>query len=178
MTVWRAIPGFVGIYDASDAGEVRRVGRSRGTRLGVLKPYRRPDGYLYATLRRDGRSHTIGVNRLVCLAFHGEPPTSEHEAAHRNGQRGDNRASNLAWLSPVENMADQVAHGTRVAGERNGAAKLTASDVAEIRARLATGSATQTAIAAEFGVSQSHVSEIASGRKWRSLIPHSSKEAA
>jgi len=60
----------------------------------------------------------IRVNRAVLLAHVGEPPTPEHHAAHRNGDRTDNRVSNLDWLTPKENSKDQLEHGTRVRGER------------------------------------------------------------
>lgn len=57
-------------------------------------------------------------------------------------------------------------------GERNGQAKLTATQVAEARARLATGES-QRSIARSFGIHYNAIWKVANGLKWRS-VPASS----
>lgn len=52
-------------------------------------------------------------------------------------------------------------------GERNGNARLTAVQVAELRRRYAQGDVTQAVLATEFGIKPSHVSNIIRGRIWR-----------
>jgi HNH endonuclease/Helix-turn-helix domain of resolvase len=53
-----------------------------------------------------------------------------------------------------------------VAGERNPAAKLTPTQVAEIRQRHAQGGITQRTLAREYGVSKSTVSYVVTGHTW------------
>ena len=48
----------------------------------------------------------IKFHRLVCRAFHGEPPTPSHTPDHINRNRGDNKASNLRWASKAEQNAN------------------------------------------------------------------------
>lgn len=68
-------------------------------------------------------------------------------------------------------MADKVRKGrqarVRLRGERNPAAKLSASAVCEIRLLRAAG-ASATSLAKRFGVARSTVSMICTGRKWLS----------
>lgn len=104
------------------------------------------------------------VSRLVCEAFHGPAPSAEHQAAHRNGVRTDNRPSNLRWLTRHENYQDQVRHGTDRRGERHHLAVLTAQDVREIRAL--SGTMLQREIAARFAVTQGQVSSIINRKIW------------
>lgn len=52
------------------------------------------------------------------------------------------------------------------AGSKNGMAKLTEAQVAQIREALGAGEF-QRVIAARFGVSQAIISQIKNGRKWR-----------
>jgi HNH endonuclease len=67
----------------------------------------------------------------------------------------------------AENTADWVRRGRVPSqrGELNRRARLTGAQVVEMRALLAQG-VNQQILAAQFGVSDSHVSEIKRGRKW------------
>jgi hypothetical protein len=65
----------------------------------------------------------------------------------------------------AENAADVAAAGT-FKGERNPRSKLTIPAVATIRAQYAAGTGRQRDIAAAFGVCQSTVSLIVTGRRW------------
>src|SRR5713101_7444407 len=66
------------------------------------------DGYLMVGPRLNGKQKWLRVNRLVCEAFHGPPPTVKHVAAHLNGFKQDNYADNLEWKTPRGNFLDQV----------------------------------------------------------------------
>lgn len=68
--------------------------------------------YRRVQLTKDKRRKWYRVNRLVCAAFHGPPPTDKHQARHLDGDTANNAASNLAWGTPLENYYDQVVHGT------------------------------------------------------------------
>ena len=60
---------------------------------------------------RDGQSiKTVGLHRIVCMAFHGLPTAQRPHVNHKNGVTSDNRAENLEWVSRSEN----ITHAFRV----------------------------------------------------------------
>lgn len=122
----------------------------------------------YGQVRVQGRLHI--VSRLVCETINGPPPSSlSSEAAHScgNGHLGCVAANHLSWKTHAENMADMVAQGGAARGERHGLSKLSDHEVSRIR-RLK-GHISQRKIAADYGVSQSVVWKIHSGKIWRHL---------
>lgn len=129
----------------------------------IIWPYGR-GGKGYAYMTADGKHQP--THRYICERVHGAPPTPEHEAAHSCGRGFDAcvNKNHVAWKTPVENASDKEAHGTVNRGERNGAAKLTESEVLAIDALK--GKASQADIASRFGVSRSAVQLIHTGQKW------------
>lgn len=114
---WRPLAGFEGRYDISDHG---RVWSRRGS---FLRPWKTSRGYLCVSLRLvDGRQ-TISLHRAVMAAFVGPCPDGM-EVAHGNGDRTDNRITNLRYAPPRENIRDREAHGRTARGSRNGSAAL------------------------------------------------------
>lgn len=118
----------------------------------------------YGRLKYNGKQKN--VSRLVCEKSEGPPPTDRHEAAHScgNGHLGCVAKRHLSWKTSAENSSDKFAHGTNSAGEKNGSAKLTEADVAEIRRLL--GSMKQQDIADRFGVSAGLISKIKRKELW------------
>lgn len=112
----------------------------------------------------DGKIAHVYVHRLVLEAAVGPCPQGM-EARHLNGDREDNRASNLAWGTPQQNAEDKRRHGTVLYGSRNPMAKLTWDQVREIRAMVQAG-ATQRQAVARYGVSPMTVSRIVRGQTW------------
>ena len=43
------------------------------------------------------------VHRIVCTAFHDQPPTDQHVVDHIDTNRANNRPENLRWLTRLEN---------------------------------------------------------------------------
>lgn len=129
----------------------------------VIWPFHRgADGY--GRIQHEGKSNQ--TSRLVCIAAHGEPPTPRHEAAHICGRGSDGCVNprHLEWKTPAENQADKVRHGTAPRGERSARAKLTRSDVQQIRSLH--GRLSMTQLARRFGVGQPNIHAIVSRRTW------------
>lgn len=128
----------------------------------ILWPFARSRGY--ASIYAKGRMCV--ASRLVCEAVHGAPKTPQLHAAHMcgNGHLGCVNWQHLAWKTAKENNADKITHGTTNRGDKNGGAKLSYADVHEIK-RMS-GVLLQRVLAAQFGVSQSAISAIQTGRKW------------
>jgi hypothetical protein len=116
----------------------------------------------YGHLIYEGR-HQL-VSRLVCAHGHGPAPSGGMYAAHScgNGHLGCCNKRHLRWATPTENSGDTVTHGTRVNGERLHSAKLTDETVRAIRA----SNEPQKVLAKRYGVTQSNISFIRSGKTW------------
>lgn len=177
---WRPVPGFESTYEVSTAGEIRSLDRvvqrrhlsgrcfplrRRGQ---ILKPVEWAPGckYLTVTLKDHGRSRTAEVQVIVCETFYGSRPPGM-DAAHRDGNPANNRADNLRWATRSENMRDAIKHGTAPRGAQHGMAKLALADVAQIKADRLTSSRD---LARRFGVGQTQISRIRSGKRWADQV--------
>lgn len=155
---WRAVPDFEGLYEVSDLGRVRSVVRNA-----ILATWLDQDGYPAVTVCKNGRKSNAKLHRWVALAFHGSKRNALHrEVAHLDNDRANPLASNLQWVSHVENHFHRRAHGTSPVGERHPRAKLTEKQVIEIRKRQ--GTAPQ--MAERYGVSRHTIYDIWQGKRW------------
>lgn len=127
---------------------------------------RSPQGY--GVFRLDGRAQR--AHRVSWMMLLGPIPDGM-EVCH-DCPEGDNPACvrpDHCFLAPHQaNMADMSRKGRSPIGERQGASKLSASDVGAIRERAAAGE-TQAALAAVFGVRQGHIGRIVRGEEWAHL---------
>jgi hypothetical protein len=126
----------------------------------------------YVRIGVPGDRRTVAVHRLILGAFVGPCPEG-HEANHKNGDKHDNRVENLEWVTQSENATHAWQTGLMTAecvarGERQGASKLTASEVRDIRRRCAAGEQ-QKALAEEYGLNRSSVSKIIRGVNWKHI---------
>ena len=115
---WLPVPGYEGFYEVSDHGRVRSVDRvvvagsgerkfaGRVLRLGTNR-----HGYMLVALRKPGIQKSKRAHRLVLEAFVGPCPEGM-AACHENGDKLDNRLSNLRWDTTSSNLYDAVRHGT------------------------------------------------------------------
>jgi len=103
---WRPIPDYEGLYEVSDAGRVRSVprtipGRIKGTRRQwpgrLMTPDRSKYGDLSVQLCREGTIRKRMVRDLVLEAFAPPVPVPRRHGRQRNGDRANNRLSNLEW---------------------------------------------------------------------------------
>ncbi len=92
--IWRGVVGFEGRYEVSDAGLVRNARTGRVLRLG-----RQLNGYLSVNLGRVARRR---VHRMVAEAFIAKP-SGKDEVNHLDGNKENNLAANLEWVTHSEN---------------------------------------------------------------------------
>ena len=172
---WRPASGFEGAYEVSDLGRVRGVARldTTGRRVPpkVLVNARMSGRYLRIRLRLAGGHAEKYVHHMVLEAFVGPRPVDMH-ACHGDGDRWNNRLSNLRWDTASSNQRDKIAHGTMARGSRNGYASLTESQVRFIKTMLGLGVGPTTLVRA-FATSRNHVQQIKRGQSWAWLSPGS-----
>jgi len=165
--IWKAVPGHEGSYEVSSLGHVKSLYRIYESRPGVR--YTRQERILRQSITNHYPTvvlkKSLHVHRLVAKAFLPNPE-NKPQVNHINGNKSDNRAENLEWVTAKEN----VAHAAKVlgkdqAGERNGNSVLTENDVLDIRSIIAFG-AKLADIKRAYGLKWAHVSLINNRRCW------------
>ena len=163
---WKPVVGFEQIYMVSTLGRLQRIRTGR-----FLSGSPDHNGYIQVGLTRDHKRHPRTLHRLVLESFVGLRPQG-HEANHKDGQKRNNRLSNLEWVTHLENCHHAFTNGLRkpyqgALGESNPHAKLTRREVQHIRA--SSGRITQNRLAQQYGVSQSAISAIVQRLTWRQV---------
>jgi hypothetical protein len=151
-------------YDCSDDGLIRRKDTGR-----ILAPAKTGSGYLFFCPSHHGKITRASVHRVVAATFIGPCPKGL-EVNHKNGNRLDNRAQNLEYVTRSENMRHAHTFSTRkhtsLRGNKVRNAKLSETKVRAIRKLLLAGK-TQTELANEFGVVKQVIWSIAHNKWWK-----------
>jgi len=178
--IWRDVVGYEGLYQVSNMGRVKSLKRldsmSRHVSEKILSANGLSAGYRHITLARNGDRDKRKIHWLVCEAFLGKRP-SGLQCNHKNGKRTDNRLENLEYCTQSENMM----HAYRILGkshdpnniprgEKHKRAKLTESDVLDIRRICNTGNYSQKKLGEKYGVHPSLIYRINKNLIWRHLL--------
>lgn len=122
--IWKDIAGYDGIYQVSNLGRVKSVER-KVYNPGVLGEsnyrtvpsiIRKPNimhGYHCIALVVNKHKKVYRIHRLVADAFIGAQPTPMHQVNHIDGNKANNRADNLEWVTPKENTEHAIRTGLR-----------------------------------------------------------------
>ena len=114
VEVWKDIPDYEGIYQASNLGRIRtapnkktysKLHGERTWKCRILKG--RGDNIKTGkrvSLWKDGKVKDWLVARLVAITFLGQPTKEYSTVNHINGNRLDNNIKNLEWLSLGDNI--------------------------------------------------------------------------
>ena len=183
--VWREVPRYPR-YLVSNLGGVRSKdivsshwrGGTRVHKGVIFTPSPSTPGYLIVCLYyQPMRRRTVTVHRIVAEAFLPKVEGKNY-VNHRNGNKKDNRASNLEWCTPSENIqhARDITGRLRL-GSRCTQSKLTEQDVENIKNQLSSG-ATGRSIALKYGVTPAAISLIKRGVNWKRRSPPSSTRSS
>lgn len=124
------------------------------------------DGYgQFAVDQRPKRAH-----RWIYQKHHGVTLTPDEHVLHSCDTPQCVEISHLSVGTNLDNHREKVERGRSPWGERNVKAKLNAEQVAAIRTEYATGTTTQKALAARYGVRQQTISWITTGKHWTGKI--------
>ena len=94
---WKDVPGYEGLYQISDNGQVRN---SKGR---ILKPSDNGQGYKMLYLKKDHVGTKFYVHRLVGLVFI-KNPENKPCINHIDNNPANNNACNLEWCTHKENF--------------------------------------------------------------------------
>jgi hypothetical protein len=109
-----AIERFDGNYKVDEDGRVY------GWYGNVMKPKETKNGYLQIGCYHKGQYHWELVHRLVYEGINGEPIPEGYQINHKDGNRKNNKLSNLEIVTPKQNAE----HRKNVLNSYNNMAKL------------------------------------------------------
>jgi hypothetical protein len=117
--IWAPIAGYEDLYEVSNMGRFRSLPRIRRAKCGktafnkgkILAPQRSvAGGYLRVALSKDGKVKDEFAHRIVAKAFL-QNPEGKPAVNHDDGDKTNNKVSNLEWSTHKENMDHAVETG-------------------------------------------------------------------
>lgn len=168
---WKDIPNYEGVYLASNTGRIMSKRWNKNRIIGASYSH----GYSRVCLHSNGDRKYLSIHRLVWLAFCGNIPI-HLEINHKNGNKSDNRLSNLELVTRSENVQHAIRTGlVKIRkGEENKNSKLDNNTVLEIRELYRQGW-TQRQLNKKFGINCAY--NIVTGTSWNHL-PDSIKDGS
>lgn len=91
------IKGFENLYMINTDGKIYSLITNK-----IIKPRKDRGGYLFVSLRKDGKCYQILVHRLVALQFL-DNPNNYNYINHKDENKDNNNVNNLEWCSAKYN---------------------------------------------------------------------------
>ena len=109
--VWKDIQGYEGLYQVSNLGRVKSLGRfidrlvygNYWQEERILKLHKTKYGYLMVELRKNKKPKNFLVHRLVAMTFISNPE-NKPQIDHINADKTNNSVNNLRWVTAKENV--------------------------------------------------------------------------
>lgn len=175
VEIWRNIPGYENIYQASNLGNIKSIPRRihiptrnfyRDQQEIILTYNPNSKRYPKVSLYKNREVEIRTIHTIVGLLFVPNPKNLPF-LNHINGIKTDPRACNLEWCSHLENMQHAFKTGLVPNGERNHKAKLTDHNVRVIKRLFRINpNSNQSYIAKKLGVGRSTINAIVKNKKW------------
>lgn len=173
--VWKDIAGYEGLYQVSDLGRVKSLAKHckfhRKTPT-IRKQFLNEDGYLVLQLFKNNEFISVGVHRLVALAFIPNPE-NKAEVNHKKGIKIDNRATELEWNTPKENVNNSfLINGNYVLkAEKHPQSKLTNLQVTQMRQEYIKGKRGEIIrLSLKYNICTSSVKKILCRNSYKSVV--------
>lgn len=166
--IWENIKDFEGLYQVSNLGKVRSLGKGTGhhkNKTSCLKGTINNYGYVMMTLYKNKEPHPFPLHRLVGFAF---IPNDKclPQINHKDVNKLNNIVGNLEWVTGSQNIKHSYGKGIHdKKGEKHHLSKLTNQDIIEIR-RLRFLGQRVVEIAEMFNIGRGYIYKITNRKVW------------
>lgn len=99
---WAPMRGFEGLYEISNFGRVKSLPKRGGSKEPRIMAINKSRDYSHVTLCIDRHVVCKDIHRLVAEAFV-ENPHNKPCVNHKDGNKRNNRSTNLEWVTVREN---------------------------------------------------------------------------
>lgn len=99
IELWKHITDYEGIYEISNCGRVRKV--LKDGRFKFMKTHKNKWGYERVAISGNKQRHYV-LHKLVAIEFVLNPQ-NKPQVNHIDGDKSNNKSSNLEWVTPKEN---------------------------------------------------------------------------
>lgn len=174
--IWKDIPDYEGMYQVSNDGNVKSLPKmGKGHKMihrltgVIMSPSKGRSGYYGVSLMKNDKKKRIEIHRLIAITFIPNP-ADKPQVNHKDGDKLNNRVSNLEWCTGSENCKHCLLNGLRktARGVNKPNSRFTEQDVIDIKTRLL-NLESQATIAKIYSVNPCIIQNINSGRPWKHI---------
>lgn len=170
---WTDIISYEGLYKVSSLGNIKSRERTCKTLTGtrsvkekILALAKSSNGYMTVGLSIDNISKTYQVHKLVYLHFINSDIPEGMQINHIDGNKANNRKTNLELTTPSENRKHAFRIGLQLKpfGELNPQTKLSTESLLSLKAKIKVGLKDKE-LASTFGLSHKYINDIRNGKR-------------
>lgn len=114
--IWKDVKDFEGLYKVSNLGRVKRLETTIIDKKGRKRPFperilkiKTVGKYYGLQISKEGVVYPKYIHRLVAQSFIANPK-NKPDVNHIDGDKSNNNASNLEWVTKIENMKHAFDH--------------------------------------------------------------------
>ena len=144
-------------YEVSNYGRIKHLFKKH---FRIISGSKHKDGYIFATIH--GRQ--TPVHRIVCSAFHSDSFKEGLVVNHIDGNKYNNFADNLEWVTQKENIRHSIENNLQPKASKTYSGKFTSEERDEIKRLWDDGILSKREIAKKYGVSHTCVNDIISDK--------------
>lgn len=101
MGIWKDIPGYEGLYQVSNMGQIKSFPRTNRSTSKILSTKPKDNGYIEVALYKNKKCIKFYIHRIVLETFIGK---SDLECNHKDGIKSHNNIENLEYCTRTENL--------------------------------------------------------------------------